>query len=257
MRILCSNDDGIHASGLATLESVARELAEDVWTVAPEVDQSGMSRSITLTRPLRVRKVADRRYAVDGTPTDCVQLGVSHLVTEGQPDLILSGVNNGQNIAEDVTVSGTIAVAFQGMTLGIPSIALSLTRGDRDAARWHTAAAHAPAIIRKLLEQGWPSDVVININFPDCEPDEVQGVEIVRQGRREKIELYAEERTDLRQRRYYWFGFNGHPHEPEPGTDIRAIYENKISVTPLHLSLTHEDAKAALETAFTGFSSRA
>lgn len=250
MRILCSNDDGIHAAGLTALEDIARALTDDVWTVAPEVDQSGMSRSITLTRPLRVRKVADQRFAVDGTPTDCVQLGVTQLMPDKKPDLILSGVNNGHNLAEDVTFSGTVAVALQGMNLGIPSIALSQSRSDRHAPLWETAETHAPDLIRKLLDQGWPSDVVININFPDIAPAEVKGVEITQQGRRENVELYAEERTDLRQRRYYWFGFSGKPEMPPEGTDLRAVKEGKISITPLHIDLTHPDTRAKLAGAF-------
>ncbi|MEM9838211.1 MAG: 5'/3'-nucleotidase SurE [Pseudomonadota bacterium] len=240
MRILCSNDDGINAKGLEALEEIARTLSDDVWTVAPEVDQSGMARSITLTRPLRIRKVAPQRYAVDGTPTDCVQLGVEQLLKDKKPDLILSGVNNGQNVAEDVTMSGTIAAAFQGMTIGIPSIALSQVRADRNKAPFHTSVAHAPDIIRKLMEKGWDENVVINLNFPMCEPDEVAGVRLTSQGRRENIELFVEERMDMRQRRYYWFGFDGRPSTPPEGTDLHALSERYVSVTPLHLQLTDE-----------------
>jgi 5'-nucleotidase len=250
MRILISNDDGINAQGLAALEEVAAELSDDVWTVAPEVDQSGMSRSITLTRPLRIRKVGQQRYAVDGTPTDCVHLGYDHLLKDHRPDLVLSGINNGHNVAEDVTMSGTIAAALQGMTLGVPSIALSQARTDRHGVRWQTARAHAPEVIRTLLKEGWPSDVVVNVNFPDCEPEEVEGIEVARQGRREDLHLYVEERTDLRQRRYYWFGFEGGPHTPPEGTDLHALLNRKIAVTPLHLALTHEDSLKALERRF-------
>ncbi|MEM1381326.1 MAG: 5'/3'-nucleotidase SurE [Pseudomonadota bacterium] len=250
MRILCSNDDGINAKGLEALEAIARELSDDVWTVAPEVDQSGMARSITLTRPLRIRKVAPQRYAVDGTPTDCIQLGVEQLLKEKKPDLILSGVNNGMNVAEDVTMSGTIAAAFQGMTIGIPSIAMSQVRADRHKAPFHTAEAHAPQIIRKLLDNGWADDVVININFPMCEPDEVAGVQLTQQGRRENIELIVEERMDMRQRRYYWFGFGGKPSEPPAGTDLHAIWTKHISITPLHLQLTDERTIERLKGAF-------
>ena len=240
MRILCTNDDGINAEGLEALEAIARELSDDVWTVAPEVDQSGMARSITLTRPLRIRKVANQRYAVDGTPTDCVQLGVEQLLKEKRPNLILSGVNNGQNVAEDVTMSGTIAGAFQGMTIGIPSLALSQVREDRNKAPFHTAVAHAPGIIRKLLEHGWSENIVMNLNFPMCEPDEVKGVKMTFQGRRENLELFVEERTDMRQRRYYWFGFAGKPSTPPEGTDLYALSHGYVSVTPLHLQLTDE-----------------
>ncbi len=241
MRILCSNDDGINAQGLETLENIARELSDDVWTVAPEQDQSGMARSITLTRPLRIRKVGLQRYAVDGTPTDCVQLGVEHLMKEAKPDLILSGINNGANVAEDVTMSGTIAAAFQGMTIGIPSIALSQVRQDRNKPPFHTAEAYAPDIIKKLLKKGWAKNVVINLNFPMCEPEDVDGVALTRQGSRDNLELFVEERMDMRQRRYYWFGFGGKPQAPKEGTDIHALWNRKISITPLHLQLTDDE----------------
>ena len=250
MRILLSNDDGINAQGLAALEEIAADLSDDVWTVAPEQDSSGMARSITLTRPLRIRKLGAQRYAVDGTPTDAVQLGVDVLLKDHRPDLILSGVNNGQNIAEDVTMSGTIAAALQGMTLGIPSVALSQSRSDRHAVRWETAKAHAPDVLRTLLAEGWPDDVVVNLNFPGCAPEEVEGIAVTRQGRREALELYAEERTDLRQRRYYWFGFGAGPQDPPEGTDVHAMMNRLVSVTPLHLSLTHEDARADLAARF-------
>ena len=252
MRILLSNDDGINAQGLAALEEIAADLSDDVWTVAPEQDSSGMARSITLTRPLRIRKVAERRFAVDGTPTDAVQLGVHQILKDHRPDLILSGVNNGQNIAEDVTMSGTIAAAFQGMTLGIPSVALSLSRFDRHAVRWQCAAEWGPRVLETLLAEGWPGDVVVNVNFPDCEPGEVEGVAVTRQGRRENLELFAEERTDLRQRRYYWFGFGQGEQDPPEGTDVHAIAHRLVSVTPLHLSLTHEDSLRALTARFAG-----
>jgi len=178
-----------------------------------------------------------------------VHLAVDQLMDE-RPDLILSGVNNGQNIAEDVTMSGTIAAAFQGMTLGIPSVALSLARMDRHAARWHTARAHGAGVIRTLLDGGWPRDVVANVNFPDVEPDEVKGVEVTEQGRRDQLHLYAERRTDLRQRDYFWFGFDGKPSDPPEGTDLHALYNGLISVTPLHLDLTHASARDDLKRRF-------
>ncbi|MEM6912886.1 MAG: 5'/3'-nucleotidase SurE [Pseudomonadota bacterium] len=250
MRILCSNDDGINAKGLEALETIARELSDDVWTVAPEVDQSGMARSITLTRPLRIRKVAPQRYAVDGTPTDCVQLGVAHLMKDNPPDLILSGVNNGQNMAEDLTMSGTIAAAFQGMTIGIPSIALSQSRMDRNKVPFDVAEAMGPGIIRTLLDKGWPKNVVMNINFPLLPVDEVKGVKLTSQGSREHIELTVEEREDMRQRRYYWFGFSGRPSVPPEGTDLHAVYSGYVSVTPIHLQITDNETISTLEGAF-------
>ena len=250
MRILLSNDDGINAEGLAALQDIADVLSGDVWTVAPEQDSSGMARSITLTRPLRIRKLRPQVFAVDGTPTDAVHLAVDVLLKDQRPDLVLSGVNNGANVAEDVTMSGTIAAAFQGMTLGIPSVALSLARTDRHEVRWDTARAWGPRVIRTLLDGGWPSDVVMNVNFPDV--DEPSGVEVTAQGRRDDLELFAEERTDLRQRRYYWFGFAGGADEPAAGTDRHALRHGRVSVTPLHLSLTHEESRADLASRFGG-----
>lgn len=248
LRILVSNDDGIHAEGLKTLTAIARELSDDVWVVAPETDQSGAARSLTLSSPIRVRQVEDQVFAITGTPTDCVQMGVGSILHDDgrKPDLILSGVNHGQNAAEDVTVSGTVAVAFQGMALGVPSIAMSLAGVRRGEFHWDTPRRHAPGIIRKLLETGWDSDVVININFPAVEPDDVAGIELTAQGSRDRVNLFAEERTDLRGRRYYWFGFTGGDSDPAPGTDLKAIQDGRISITPLHLDLTHEPARQAL-----------
>ncbi len=255
MRILCSNDDGIHARGLESLVKIARELSDDVWVVAPQEEQSGAARALTLAHPIRIRQYDARRYSVTGTPSDAVLMGVTKILKDAKPDLILSGVNNGQNIAEDVTVSGTIAAAFQGMSLRIPSIALSLARLRRDSARWETPEVHGPAIIKRLLKEGWPSDVVININFPDREPDAVKEIEVTSQGHRDAVQLYAEERQDLRGGAYYWYGYTGELSDPPEGTDLRAIYEGRISVTPLHLALTHADSHAELAKALNGLAS--
>lgn len=250
MRILCSNDDGIHARGLESLEKIARSLSDDVWVVAPQEEQSGAARALTLAQPIRVRQYDERRFAVAGTPTDAVMMAVSELMPDKKPDLVLSGVNNGQNLAEDVTFSGTVAAALQGMTLGIPSIALSLSRFSRDGARWATPETHGPVVVKKLLEAGWPEDVVINVNFPDCDPDDVGATELTKQGKRDVLSLYAEKREDLRGGHYYWFGFSGKLSDPPEGTDLRAIYDGRISVTPLHLALTHEETRSQLGKAF-------
>lgn len=242
MRILCTNDDGIHATGLGVLEAIARQFSDDVWVIAPETEQSGASRALTLTAPIRVRSAGEKRFAVSGTPTDCVLLGVEHLIEGRAPDLVLSGVNRGQNIAEDVTFSGTIAGAMQGMQLGIPAIALSQARGLRgeDAPiPWETAETFGPGIVRQLLKQGWPKDVVINVNFPDLPPDAVNAVEVTTQGRRDQHVVYADKRTDPRGGSYFWLGFRGLRSNPASGTDLHAIYGGRISVTPLHVDLTH------------------
>jgi 5'-nucleotidase len=243
VRILVTNDDGIHAEGLAALERTARGLSDDVWVVAPEYEQSGASRALTLTAPLRVRQVDDRRFSVAGTPTDCVTLAVQELVVGQKPDLVLSGVNRGHNIAEDVTMSGTVAGAIEGMALGIPGIALSQSMSYAESApsdgRYDTAEAFAPGVIRRLLEIGWPKGVVMNVNFPAGRPEAVTEVEVTRQGARDVRTCYAERRTDLRGRDYYWLGYRNLPSKPEDGTDLRAIYEGRISITPLHIDLTH------------------
>jgi 5'-nucleotidase len=254
MRILCTNDDGIHATGLAVLERIARQFTQDVWIVAPESEQSGASRALTLTAPIRVRKAAEKRFAVTGTPTDCVLLGTQHLM-DGPPDYVFSGVNRGQNIAEDVTLSGTIAGAMQGMQLGIPSIALSQARGFRSAEEpipWETSERYGPGIVGKLIEAGWPRDVVMNVNFPDVAPDAVKAVEVTTQGRRDHHIIYADQRTDLRGEQYYWLGFRGTLSDPPEGVDLRAIYDGRISVTPLHMDLTHAPTHHALKAVLGG-----
>jgi 5'-nucleotidase len=242
MRILVTNDDGIHAEGLAALERIASTLSNDVWVCAPEVEQSGASRALTLSAPLRVRRLDDKKFAVGGTPTDCVLLAIQDLVEGKRPDLVLSGVNRGQNLGEDVTVSGTVAGAMQGMALGVPSIALSqaLERfHDDERVLFHTAEAYAPGIIRQLLKAGWPDDVIINVNFPDLEPEQVREVEVCAQGQRDVQNGHAERRTDLRGRDYYWMGWKGLRDNAPEGTDLYAVRHGRISVTPLHIDLTH------------------
>jgi 5'-nucleotidase len=249
MRLLLTNDDGINAQGLAALEAIAFSLSDDVWICAPEGEQSGASRSLTLSEPLRVRRLDDRRFAVRGTPTDCVMLGVQHLVAGAKPDLVLSGVNRGLNAAEDVTMSGTVAGAIEGMALGIPAIALSQMmgsyRGDHRE-DFGPAEMFAPALIERLVTAGWPRDVILNINFPIATETPVGHVEVTRQGFRDVRTRFAEQRTDLRGRDYYWLGYRNEPSRPAEGTDLRAAYEGRISVTPLHIDLTHMPTVHAL-----------
>ncbi len=241
LRILLTNDDGIHAPGLKVLMKIARKLSNDIWIVAPEDEQSGASHSLTLAHPLRVRKLGPKKFAVRGTPTDCVMMAAKVIMEDQLPDLVLSGVNRGQNIADDVTYSGTIAGAMEGTQLGIPSIALSQAFGF-DASprvRWACAETHAPGIIEKLLKAGWPGDVLINLNFPDVDPKAVEGVEVTSQGKRDQSLLHVDRRIDARHNPYYWLGFERIASKPRTGTDIHAIYNGWISVTPLHMNLTH------------------
>lgn len=250
MRILVTNDDGIHAEGLAVLEKIARALSDDVWVVAPETEQSGASRALTLSDPIRVRRLDARRFAVVGTPTDCVLLAVQELVEGGPPDLVLSGVNRGQNIAEDVSLSGTVAAAIEGMALGIPSIALSqsmMTFDDSVEVSFENAEAFGPGIIARLLKIGWSKNVLININFPSGPAKPDIAVEVTRQGFRDVYLRHAEKRRDLRGRDYYWLGFRGKLSKPAEGTDLRAVYEGRISVTPLQIDLTDTETLRSLK----------
>jgi len=252
-RILITNDDGIHAPGLKTLEKIARRLARDVWVVAPEGEQSGASHSLTLTEPLRIRKISARRFAVRGTPTDCVMLAINHIIRGRKPTLVLSGVNRGANLGEDVTYSGTIAGAMEGAMLGVPSVALSQVYDyRRRTVKWATAEQHGAPLIARMLEIGWPEDVFININFPDVLHSSVEGVRVTRQGRRDVADLLVDERFDARGQPYYWFGFRRKLGDPGNTTDLAAIRDGYISVTPLHLDLTHGPTLADLGAAFAG-----
>src|SRR5919205_1077481 len=225
MRILVTNDDGIHAPGLGVLEEIARCLSDDIWVVAPEFDQSGVSHSLSLNDPLRLREVGPRHFAVKGTPTDCVIMGARYVVSEPGPDLVLSGVNRGQNVAEDVTYSGTIAGAMEGTILGVPSIALSQAYGPggRDKVKWRCAEHHAARVIRRVLEESVPPNVVINVNFPDCEPDEVRGIAVTAQGQRSQEMIAIDARIDGRGNPYFWIAFAKQPATPANGTDLWAI----------------------------------
>jgi 5'-nucleotidase len=242
MRILITTDDGIHAPGLGVCEEVARTLSDDIWVVAPETDQSGVSHSLSLNDPLRLRQVGERRFAVKGTPTDCVIMGVRNIL-DSPPDLILSGVNRGQNVAEDVSYSGTVAGAIEGTVLGITSVAMSQAYGleTRQNPNWATAVQYAPDIIRRALAAGVPRDVLLNINFPDCAPDEVAGIAVAAQGKRDQDLLRIEARHDGRGNPYYWIAFSRRERpKPRDGTDLSALAGNRIAVTPLRLDLTDE-----------------
>ena len=239
MRILLTNDDGIHAQGLLALEKIAAQLSDDVWIVAPEYEQSGASRALTLDEPIRVRSIGERRWSTTGTPTDCVLMGLNTLIEGPRPDLVLSGVNRGANLAEDVTMSGTVAGAIEAMALGVPGIALSQMGFHEPGASYQPAEHFAPGIIKTLVEAGWPNDVVMNLNFPNGEIADIKEVEVTRQGFRDFHIRHAEKRTDLRGRDYYWMGFRQERSKPVEGTDLRALYEGRISVTPLHIDLTH------------------
>lgn len=249
MRILVTNDDGIHSPGLAALEEIARAISDDVWVVAPAEEQSGAGHSLSLANPIRMRKIEDRRFEVHGTPTDCVVMAVRRILP-GNPDLVLSGVNRGQNIADDVTYSGTIAAAMEGTALGFRSMALSQVIGIHDNGEsFSVALAHGARVVKKLLAIPSASGILMNVNFPDCRPDDVAGIEVTRQGKRDENTLYVDARVDARGRPYCWLGFHRERGNPPAGTDLRAVFERRISVTPLHMDLTHDASLVALDQA--------
>lgn len=248
MRILLTNDDGIHAKGLKVLEAIARQFSDDIWVVAPEVEQSGKSRALTLTEPVRVRQASETRWGVTGTPTDCILIGLQKLMVDAPPDLILSGVNNGQNMAGDTSLSGTVAAALMGTEMGVRSIALSQSKNFRGPGSldWETPHRLGERVIAPLLRESWAEHVTMNINFPDCAPDDVKGIQVTRQGRRDRMVIQTHTRTDLRGNDYVWVAYNGKLSDPPAGTDLRAIYDDYISVTPLHTDLTHSAQMAAM-----------
>jgi 5'-nucleotidase len=246
VRILITNDDGIYAPGLALLERIAKTLSDDIFVVAPEYDQSGAAHSLTLNDPLRLRKISERHFAVKGTPADCVIVGVCKLLERARPDLVLSGVNNGQNVADDVTYSGTVAGALEAASLGLPAIALSQAYGPigRDESFWSCAESHAPDLIGRILAGGIPPNAAINVNFPACPPEAVKGIAVSVQGQRDAQMAMIHERADGRGIPYYWISFTRGNSTPGHGTDLEALAQNKISVTPLNLDLTDEPARA-------------
>jgi len=242
MRILLTNDDGIHAEGLACLERIARTISDEVWVVAPETDQSGYAHSLSLSEPLRLRKIDARHFALRGTPTDCVIMGVRKLM-DSPPDLILSGVNSGSNVADDVTYSGTIAGAMEGALLGVRSLALSQSYNVRDGERvvpWQTAETLAPNLLARLIAMDLPTGTFVNVNFPNCGVEEVQGTIVTSQGKYVHG-LWIEERADGRGLPYYWLRFGRQQAEMKAGTDMAAVNERYVSVTPMRLDFTAHD----------------
>jgi len=246
MRILLTNDDGIAAPGFAALERIARQLSDDIWLVAPAEEQSGAGHSLTLTKPIRVRQLDDRRFAVAGTPTDSVMMALGHIMRDHRPDLILSGVNRGPNLAEDVTYSGTVSAAMEGTLAGVRSIAMSQMMANYANGQESFAAAEASAvdIVRRVSASDWGDGVLLNINFPPIPVP--KGVRVTEQGFRDYGHIAIDARTDPRGFPYFWFGYGREVETPAHRTDLEAVREGLVSVTPLHLDLTHHATMATL-----------
>ena len=241
MKILLTNDDGIHAPGLEVLEEIARAFSDDIWICAPDEEQSGMGHALTLTRPVRLRKHGERRFSVTGTPTDAVTMGLRQ-VMDGPPDVILSGVNRGANLADDITYSGTVSAAIEGALAGIRSIALSQVTSKEGAATddtFEAARAWGAKVLGPLLDTPLPKRTLVNVNFPALPADAIKGIRAVRQGFHDYSRGTVVEGRDPRGFKYYWFGLQAIEHTLDHGTDLEAISEGYASVTPLQLDLTH------------------
>ncbi len=232
-RVMLTNDDGIDAPGLAILESVAAGLAEEVWVVAPERDQSGMAQSLTLTQPLRLIDRGPRRIAVTGTPADAVSVGLRHVLSETSPDLVLSGVNRGANLANDIAYSGTVGAAMTAALLGCPAMALSQGYLAPAAVPWQTAETLLPGIIRQLWQAGVSPGGCFNINLPPIEADRVRGIRIVPHASDRFSTVAVEPRHDARGREYVWLRYHRHRHDAAPETDLGTIQQGYAVVTPL------------------------
>lgn len=241
MRILLTNDDGINAPGLKVLEEIARQFSDDIWVCAPSEEQSGAGHSLTLTRPVRLHKHGERRFAVSGTPTDSVMMALREVMPDA-PDIILSGVNRGANLADDITYSGTVSAAIEGALAGVRSIAFSQVyarEGMGDEVPFGAASAWGPKVLEKLIDAPMADRTLINVNFPAIPADDVKGIRVVRQGFHDYARGTIVEGRDPRGYRYFWFGLDQIEHTLDHGTDLEAIEEGYVAVTPLQLDLTH------------------
>ncbi|WP_226633872.1 5'/3'-nucleotidase SurE [Novosphingobium profundi] len=252
MRILLTNDDGINAPGLYVLEKIAAQLSDDIWICAPSEEQSGAGHSLTLNRPVRLREHAPRRFSVTGTPTDSVTMALRK-VMPGKPDLILSGVNRGANLGDDITYSGTVSAAMEGAMAGIPAIALSQLIARNDSGHdvsFSAAEEWGAKVLKPLMDAEFAPRTLLNVNFPALPGKDVKGVRVVRQGFHDYARGTLIESVDPRGFPYFWFGLQGIEHTIGANTDLEATSEGFVSVTPLQLDLTHEASLAALAQRF-------
>jgi 5'-nucleotidase len=241
-RILVTNDDGIHSDGLIKLEEALKQIG-DVYVVAPAAEMSGASHSLTLARPLRIRQLDNRHWAIDGTPTDCVTLALNKILTDQErPDICVSGINHGGNLGDDATYSGTVAGALEATILGVPGIAISLVA--RDNFNFADSAAFAVVAARKVLEEGLPEGTLLNINLP---PGAIKGVKVTRQGIKNARPVITEH-IDPRGKPYFWIGEEYFSTNSAEGTDYYAIELGYVSVTPIRSDMTDHQAITAIET---------
>lgn len=247
-RVLLVNDDGIDADGIRLLEELVQPHSKEAWVVAPAEEQSGASHSISMHLPIRYRRIDERHHAVKGTPTDCALMGIYEVMPQ-RPSLLISGINWGANLAEDLTYSGTASAAMEGALLGVPAIAMSLVHSF-DAVHWDTARRFAPEVLEGILTAGIAPGTFVNVNFPPVPPDEVRGIRVCRLGQRPPGSFKPTKRTDARQKDYWWIKIHRVDHEVAPGTDLEAIENNEIAVTPIQLDMTADRALSGLRAAF-------
>ncbi len=249
MRILLTNDDGIHAPGMTVLEGLAAQLSDDVWICAPAEEQSGAGHSLTLHQPVRLREHGERRFSVTGTPTDSVNLALRKLFADRKPDLVISGVNAGENLGDDITYSGTISAAMEAALAGIPAIGLSQAFRDNGAS-FSATEGWGKRVLEPLINVTMAKRTLVNVNFPALPSDKVRGIRVVRQGFHDYSRGSLVQGEDPRGRPYYWFGLQDAEHTLDHGTDLEAVEDGFIAVTPLQLDLTHHSAIGALADRF-------
>ena len=233
-RILLSNDDGVTSEGLSALADALSHLGE-VYTVAPDRDQSASSHSLTLTRPLRMEKISERKFSVDGTPTDCINLAVNGILKDGKPDLVVSGINTAANMGDDITYSGTVSATMEATLLKIPSVAVSMN-AKKDFV-FQTGAHYARLVAELVLQTGLPEDTLLNVNVPNLPLGRVKGIRITRQGKR-VYKTPIVEKTDPRGKKYYWIGGDKLDSVPIENSDIASVEDGYVSVTPIKLDMT-------------------
>jgi len=253
MRILLTNDDGVNAPGLKVLERIARAFSDDIWIVAPSEENSGAGHSLTLTKPVRIREHGHQHFSVTGTPTDSVMIALGVIMKEARPDIILSGVNRGANLGDDITYSGTVSAAMEGALAGVRSIALSQVYGREgmgDAVPFSAAEAWGEQVLAPLLNTPFEPRTLVNVNFPAIAPDAVKGIQVVRQGFHDYSRGSIVKGTDPRGYDYYWFGLHGVEHTSGHDTDLEVVEDGYIAVTPLQLDLTHKPSLSTLAEAY-------
>jgi len=241
-RILLVNDDGIDAEGIKVSHDIASQFADEVWTVAPQADQSGMSHALSLQLPIRVIPCGEHRFGVVGTPSDCIVMAVRLIMKDQLPDLVISGVNRGANLADDIAYSGTVSGAMTSVLCGIPAVALSQAYRKDAETPWDTARQHGTALLDRLLAAPLPADLCLNVNFPAIPADQVTGLRATRQGSRSIRAIGIDARDDLRGKPYYWLNFDRAGGHQAADSDIQALRDKAVSVTPLRADRTNDAA---------------